>query len=240
VTKKRVLTVVIVALIPVLIGVSLAVYDVWRSTEFYVISRDAQVMVPTVTVSAPVAGQVTRLVVDVGDTVQPGDLIASLSTIPGAGTAAAATGSSRFLVNLRAPAAGTVLSTVGGMGASVTAGQTVATIGDLEQAWIVANVEESRIARVQPGQTAGVKIQALDATITGRVAQIAPPTTGGTGAQASAGARQTGTSASARTNPTIPVQIALDPPSSEEGDGATNGQRVFYPGMTAEVRINTR
>lgn len=236
-TKRRVAVWASIALIPVVIGVALAALDVVRQNGAYIVTKDAQVMAPMLQVPAPLAGQVTQMMVEVGDIVEPGAHLATLIASTSA-AASAATGTStlnRFGVNVRAPVAGTVLTVSSTVGASVNAGQLLVTIGDLDSVWVLATVDETRIAQVHAGQTAGVRIQGLDWNVAGQVAQVEPVTTGAV--SANTGTRQGASTSSTGTRPTqsVPVRIALRPGSQPEGN-----QRRLVPGMSAEVRINLR
>ena len=234
--RRRIAFYAAIAVVPLLIGTALAGIDIWRESAFYVKSKDAQVAAPVVGAQAGVAGRLGDYQVDVGDVVAPGDVLASLTAAPvvagaAAGGAAQVAGPSRFTVNVRAPVAGTVISKEAPSGASVTAGQTVLTIGNLDNVWIVANIDESRIALVHPGQPADVYVTALDRTFPGQVVEVTPATV----AVASAASTQSRTgSASTTSHPVqaVPVRIDLDP--------ARRGDATLLPGMSAEVKIAVR
>lgn len=235
-SKRRLAIYVAIAVIPVLTGVGLAGFDIWREATYFVKTMDAQVAASVVTAQSSVAGRLAQYTVDVGDVVQPGDLVASLSAVPPApggagGQPQPAPG--RFTVNVRAPVGGTVLSRPAVPGAGVTAGQPLVMIGDLDNVWVIANVEESRVGKVRAGQAAEVYIQALDRTFRGEVVEVTPATA----AVVSPAANQprTGSGAgTARPVQTVSVRVAFD--YAQEGLKTVG----LYPGMSAEVKIDVR
>jgi multidrug resistance efflux pump len=235
VSKKLLWIGVGVALVPVAVGVALAIFDIYRQAATSIISRDAQVMAQVVQVQSPFAGQVTRLLVDVGDTVAQGDLMATLSAVPSTAAGGTAAGPARLAVNVRAPADGTVLGVASAVGGSVTAGQALLTIGDLENLWVIANVEEGRIGKIHEGQSAGVHVQAVEQTLGGQVVQVSPATAAVAGGARQTASASTASSGGTRATQTVPVRIALDP--ARLGDLA--GGRLL-PGMSAEVTIFLR
>ena len=86
-TKKKIALYVGLAFIPLLIGGGLALWDVWHQSAYFVSTKDAQVATTVVNVSAPAAGQVADYRVQVGDVVQPGDLLALLNVLGGSAQA---------------------------------------------------------------------------------------------------------------------------------------------------------
>jgi multidrug resistance efflux pump len=230
-TRKKLGVYIAIALVPLLIGVALAGWDVWRESTLYVKTKDAQVAAPMVSAQANVAGRLGDFTVDVGDVVSQGDVVASLNTAPApapAGVAASVLSPSRLTVNVRAPVSGTVISKATLSGASVTPGQTLLTIGNLDDIWIVANIDESRVARVRPGEPAEVYITALDRTFPGQVVEVTPATVAVANTTPNQ-ARTTTSNSTARPVQSVPVRIQLD---RAQLNGVT-----LLPGMSAEVKI---
>jgi multidrug resistance efflux pump len=230
--RRRIGLYVAIALVPLLIGTALAGWDVWRESNLYVKTKDAQVSASVVNTQSNVAGRIGQFTVDVGDVVNQGDVVALLNaapvTVPAAAGAAQVASPNRLTVNVRAPVSGTVISKTTLNGANVTAGQTLLTIGDLDTLWVVANIDESRVAQVHPGQPADVYITALDRTFPGQVVEVTPAT-GAVANPLPAQARTTTSNTSARPIQTIPVRIDLD--------RAKLGSATLLPGMSAEVKI---
>jgi multidrug resistance efflux pump len=94
--------------------------------------------------------------------------------------------------------------------------------------WVVANYKEIQTARMQPGQAAEVRVDALDgAALTGRVADLAPAA----GNEFAIIKPDNATGNFVKVVQRIPVKIVLDP-----------GQpllRRLRPGMSVEARIDT-
>ena len=63
------------------------------------------------------------------------------------------------------------------IGDNVNTNQTLFTVVDTRRLWVVANVEETRVAHVRPGQLVEVYVDALDRTLEGMVEAITPATT---------------------------------------------------------------
>jgi multidrug resistance efflux pump len=218
VTKRRLGILIAVALVPLLAGAAIALYDVWQSATNYVTTKDAQVAAHIVQAQSAVAGQVGQYVVGVGDAVQEGDVVAWVS------------GPARLRVSVRAPLAGKVLSLPVPEGSAVAAGQALVTIGDLDHLWVVANVEEARAGQVRVGQPAEVRVEAAGVTLQGVVAEITPATQAALGATGGASSQARVAGSAARGPQAVPVRIAL----------AAAPPPALFPGMTAEVRIAIR
>jgi HlyD family secretion protein len=113
---------------------------------------------------------------------------------------------------LTAPFDGTIVDVAVVPGEVAQSNQVVMVLADLDEMQIVtADLSERDIARVRPGQTANVYIEALNTTITGKVIRIAPraETVGG--------------------DVVFPVTIELD-----------NQPEGLLWGMSAEVEIGAR
>jgi membrane fusion protein (multidrug efflux system) len=97
---------------------------------------------------------------------------------------------------------------------------------DLSDTWVVANLKETQLADVQPGQTAEIEIDAFDGTLTGKVDSIAA----GTGSRFSLLPPENASGNFIKVTQRVPVKIKLD----------DRGRGVLRPGMSAEVVIHTR
>jgi multidrug efflux pump subunit AcrA (membrane-fusion protein) len=109
------------------------------------------------------------------------------------------------------------------VGSEVTAGQTVATVYDVSDLLVAAEVDETDIALVRPGQRARVELDAFpQAAFAARVRRVAVAPTSGQ---------------SATGGVTYQVDLVL----GEAGDGASGGPRpVPRVGMTATAAIEVR
>jgi membrane fusion protein, multidrug efflux system len=99
-------------------------------------------------------------------------------------------------------------------------------IVDLSDTWVVANLKETQLAEIQPGQPVEVEIDAFDGTLTGHVDSIAA----GTGSRFSLLPPENATGNFIKVTQRVPVKIKID----------GRGGRVLRPGMSAEVTIHTR
>ena len=219
-SRGRIALFVVLAVLPIVLALWLAGFDVAYQLGNYVVTDNAVVVGDVYQASAPAAGQVADLLLDVGDPVAKGQGVANLLT---AGPAAVPLPLSRMTTNVRSPAPGTVVHLNVVRGQAVTAGQSIATVADLSSLWVVANVDETAFKDVRPGMGVEVKINALDRYFPGQVAGLVPDL-GGQAAQP-----RTQTTGAAKVVPQVPVRIAFD-----------YGDALVYPGMTATIKIFIR
>jgi len=97
---------------------------------------------------------------------------------------------------------------------------------DLADTWVVANLKETQIKDVRPGQEAEIEIDTFDGTLHGRVDSIAA----GTGSRFSLLPPDNASGNFIKVTQRVPVKIKLD----------DRGGRVLRPGMSADVTIHTR
>jgi multidrug resistance efflux pump len=95
---------------------------------------------------------------------------------PTASVAAAGTSVSRVLAHVTSPVSGTVAARNVSVGNTVTAGQPLATLVNLNQLWVVVNVDETRLAEIKPGQVVDVRIVDANQTFRGKVTDIGSAT----------------------------------------------------------------
>lgn len=220
--RTRIALLSVAGVVPIVLALWIAGFDVWYQLGHYVVSDSAIVAGDLVQASAPAAGQVTDLMVSLGEPVGRGQPVASL--VAGQAALGQATAAQRMAMQVRAPAEGTVVFLSVTRGQIVTAGQPVAILADLSKLWVIANVDETSFKSVRPDQRAEVYVPALDATFEGRVVEILPAA----GLSASGGPirPQTGPT---KTVPQFPVRVLFD-----------YGDAPVLPGMTATVRIYIR
>ena len=201
-------------------------YRYWyQPTYDFLNTDDAAVTGALVRVAAPGSGQIGDLFVDVGSSVNKGDALATVKVVS-SGPSAVATGPSvpRVLARVTSPVAGTVAARSVSVGDTIAAGQTIATVVDLSQLWVVVNVEEARAAEIRPGLAADILVPAANQTFHGKVSEMGSATTEVT-APPSIG----GLSSSSDSTKKVPVKITFD----------YAGVRLV-PGMSANVTIFTR
>ncbi|SDR55353.1 membrane fusion protein, multidrug efflux system [Paraburkholderia fungorum] len=114
------------------------------------------------------------------------------------------------------------------VGAFVTPGTPMLALVPLQQAYVVANFQETQLAHVRPGQAAEVRVDTYsDVVLTGTVDSFAPAT----GVTFSAIAPDNATGNFTKVVQRIPVKIAL-----RAGQAGLDRLRV---GMSAEVTVHT-
>ncbi|HEY3107292.1 MAG TPA: efflux RND transporter periplasmic adaptor subunit [Chloroflexota bacterium] len=222
-TKKRIAAFAGLAILPVILALWLAGFDVSYQLGNYVVTDNAVVAGDLYQASAPAAGQIADLLLDVGDSVEKGQGVANLMT--GAPAQAPLAAPPRLTTFVRSPGAGTVTHLNVVRGQTVTVGQPVATVADLTSLWLVAQVDEASFKDVRPGQPVEVYLNALDRYFNGEVVGLVPDlplTPQQTQARASS-------PSAAKPIAQVPVRVAFD-----------YGDALIYPGMTATIKIFIR
>lgn len=222
-SRKRIALFAGLAVLPVVLALWLAGFDVSYQLGNYVVTDNAMVTGDVYQASAPAAGQVNDVLLDVGDSVEKGQGVANLLAATGAPGAPIGP---RLTTAVRSPAPGTVVHMNVVKGQSVTAGQPVATVADLSNVWVVANVDETSFKDIRPGMPVEIYMNALDRYFNGKVVGLVPDLPQG---QLPAAQRAASGPNAARPIPQVPVRIAAD-----------FGNTLVYPGMTANVKIYIR
>ena len=222
-TKKRIAAFAGLAILPVILALWLAGFDVSYQLGNYVVTDNAVVAADVYQASAPAAGQIADLLLDVGDSVEKGQGVANLMT--GAPAQAPIAMPPRLTTFVRSPGAGTVTHLNVVRGQSVTAGQPVATVADLTSLWLVAQVDETSFKDVRPGQPVEVYLNALDRYFNGEVVGLVPDLSL-TPQQAQVRAASP---SAAKPVAQVPIRVAFN-----------YGDALIYPGMTATIKIFIR
>jgi multidrug resistance efflux pump len=222
-------------LLPILLLVGAAgltvAYRYWYEATYFVTTDNAQVAGDLVQVGSLNAGRIVATRVDVGDLVRKDQEIAVMSipqevAVPFSGATRRedpAAGDSQVVV--RAPLTGVVVARTGSAGGTVAAGQPIFALVDPSRTWIRANVEETRLGRLQPGQPVEVQIDALDRTFQGRVVAVTPASA----ATFSLLPAQNTSGNFVKVTQLVPVKISVD----------ANGA-ILPLGTSARVRIQVR
>jgi multidrug resistance efflux pump len=220
--SRRRVTTTIIAIILISALAALAYRYWYQPTYDYVEVTDATVTGYLTNVAAPAGGRINQLYYNVGDTVHAGDTIATVEVI-GAGAAPSAAGPSitRVLAQVTSPVDGRVAAQLVSTGDTVVTGQALATISNLSNLWVIANVDESRIGGVSANEGVDVNMSNLGVTLQGKVAQVGPGTTDFISPATN------GVFGTSDTTRKIPVRISVDWAGTQP-----------VPGMTADVRIN--
>ncbi len=129
---------------------------------------------------------------------------------------------------LRAPLAGMVGRRAVRVGAYVKPGDVLLAVVPLEQAYVVANFQETQLHHMRPGQPVSIAVDSFpDAVLHGHVQSLAPAT----GVTFAAVAPDNATGNFTKVVQRIPVKIALDP------DQALIGH--LRVGMSVDARVDT-
>lgn len=178
--RRRLLLLVPILLIVGAIGATIG-YRYWYESTYFVMTDNAQVTGDMVQVGSLNAGRIVATRVDVGDQVQKDQEIAvvavpqQVGTIPNSGAPRLQeSDTTDARVPVLAPISGVIVARFGYVGGTVAAGQAIYAIVDPGQIWIRANIDETKIARVRPGQTVDVHVDALDRDFVGRVEAVTP------------------------------------------------------------------
>ncbi|HMG20107.1 MAG TPA: HlyD family secretion protein [Kofleriaceae bacterium] len=127
---------------------------------------------------------------------------------------------------VRAELAGTVTKRAVEPGQLVSPERMLMTIVDLSAPWVIANLKETQLADIVPGQLVDIEIDTFGVTLPGRVDSIAA----GTGARFSLLPPENASGNFIKVTQRVPVKIRID----------DRGGHVLRAGMSAEVVIHTR
>lgn len=172
-------------LAPILLVVGLVALTIglrfWYESVYFVITDNAQVTGDLVQVGPLNAGRVVETRVDIGQTVEQDQVIATVAipqqvgAVPFSDTPLLEhTGSLNTLVPVRAPLQGIVAARTANVGGTVQAGQPIYTLVNPRHVWVNANIDEDKVDRVQPGQSVEVYSTALGRTFPGQVEAVTP------------------------------------------------------------------
>jgi multidrug resistance efflux pump len=169
-------------LLVVLVGGTTIVINLYRDDQLYVSTDNAQVSGQFVSVGAMNAGRVDTIYVSVGDPVRKGDVLAQVALPTQVGVAQNGQPQMEFLgaadtrVDVKSPIDGQVAAVSSAVGATVPQGQAIVMLVDPTQLWVNANIDETKIWRLQVGQPVEVHLDALNQTLPGTVESLTPAT----------------------------------------------------------------
>ena len=153
-------------------------YRWWRDSLLYVSTDNAHIAGYMTQVGTLEAGRVATVNADVGDRVSQNQIVAQVDVPTTVSQTAAGTPREQFtdtadtLADVRSAVDGVVVARSSNPGDVVPAGQSILTVVDPNNLWVVANVDETQIRRVRPGQRVLVHVDNLNADFTGEVAAI--------------------------------------------------------------------
>jgi len=218
----------IIALVVVMGGLVVLGYLVYQGYK-YVSTDNARISAPIIAVPALASSQVISLDVDLGSYVEKGQRIAVMG-VPRPDSPADRQGLKDIPLgraSLDAPVSGYVAAVWSYPGQIVSAGASIVTLYDASDTWVMANISEADLHRIQPGQEAEITVDTLGgARLSGRVDGIAAATA----ATFSLMPQNNTTGNFIKVAQVVPVKISLDNPANY----------VLIPGTSVEVRITTR
>ncbi|GEN34522.1 MULTISPECIES: HlyD family efflux transporter periplasmic adaptor subunit [Aneurinibacillus] len=193
-------------------------YYYWYQDAHYVKTEDARIQGDQYRIMPQIAGEIMRIHVEEGDILRQNDAIAEQDP-------ANMDPSMVSRSVLRAPIDGTVVKIYTKEHEMGTPGQPVAMMMDMNHLYVSANIEETDISKIHPGQTVDVTLDALNGkTITGKVRKIGK-------ASNSTFSLIPATNTSGNFNKVtqrIPVEITINKPKDME----------LIPGTNVEVKVH--
>lgn len=155
-------------------------YHFWYEDTYFVVTDNAQVTGDVVQVGSLNAGRIVAARFEVGQSVQAGQELAVIRIpqevgMPMGGTMVTEEpAAGDRLAAVRAPFSGVVVARLSHVGGTVAAGHPIYSLLDPSRVWIRANIDETKLARVRPGQHVDVYSDALGYSVDGRVVAITP------------------------------------------------------------------
>lgn len=147
--KRKVLIIsLLTAMVLAIAGVG---FYYWYENTYYVSTEDAKVTGDIVRAGPQISGKLLEFNLEEGQLVQKGQLLGrqEMINLPD---------SNLEMAIIRAPISGIVLKKQGNIGEVVTPGQPLAMLVDPDKLYISANIEETKLERVKPGETVEIVI----------------------------------------------------------------------------------
>lgn len=216
--NKAIIYAVLAAMILSLTGVS-SYY--WYKNAHYVDTEDARVEGTIVKVSPQISGKITEMNVEEGDLLKEGAIIARQVDYT------LAQGANLDLSVIKSPLSGTVIKKIGNVGEVGVPGQPLVMVADLNNLYITANIEETKLNKIKAGQDVEFTIDSIPGIkFGGQVLSIGEATVSTFSLLPSQNTGGSFTKVVQR----IPVKIGIK---------RYQGQRLL-PGMNAVVRIHVK
>ena len=214
----------------IIVGGSLFGYRSWYNSAHFVSTDNAKIVADLIQVGSINAGRILRMDVDVGTPVTEGQLIAIVD-IPTVISKSDTTNTAKLgfrdvqdqIAEVLAPRSGVIAARWAKVGDTVPSGQPIVTLMDPRKVWVVANIEEGKIGRIQPGQRVEVRVDTLDRTISGRVDTISPVTA----ATFSLLPARSSSSKFNKVSQLVPVKITLDEANLRLIPGSSVGIKIW-------------
>lgn len=191
----------------VIIGGLIVAYFVYQGTNF-VATNDARIESNMVTINAPSAGRLTEWTGLEGKTVKQDEMVGRMEG-----------------VSITSPIDGKIVKVSVKEGQTLSPGQVTGYVADLENLYVTANIEETKIGRVKVGQEVDIKVDAMgNVKFTGIITSVGDAT------NSVFSMISTGSSNGSYTKITqlVPIRIAFNEKQSPD----------FKIGMNADIKIN--
>ncbi|NPV27936.1 MAG: HlyD family secretion protein [Firmicutes bacterium] len=216
-SKRKIIYLVFVLMLVTMAGISMYY---WYQKENYVTTEDAKVDGKIVKIIPQITGKILDFPIEEGALLTQDQYVARLddTNLP--------SGGNYNLTTVKAPITGTVLKKLQNPGEVASPGQPLALMADLNSVYITANIEETYLAKVKPGQKVEFTIDAIPKhRFFGRVESIGQAT------NSVFSLLPSNTSGNfTKVTQRIPVKISIDD---------FQGQQLL-PGMNAVVKIYIR
>lgn len=213
--RKLVLTILLAAMVISGGGVG---YYYWYQGAHYIKTEDAHIQADQYKVMPQISGEITRIDVQEGDTLQKNEAIAQQDT----------SNMDPSMIDksiVRAPISGDVIKVFSKEHETAAPGQTVALMANMDEVYVSANIEETEITKVKEGQVVEISIDTLDGkVIAGKVRKIGE-------AANSVFSLIPATNTSGNFNKVkqrIPIEIAINKPEDLK----------LIPGTNVEIKIH--
>ncbi len=230
--RRRARRILILAVLVVVVAVGgYFAYGYLMDQELYVSTDNALVTGSMTQVGSLNTGQVSSVGVDVGDRVARGEVVARVMLPTSLGMTSGGTpkmgfrGTDDLLADVISSVDGVVVARSANPGDTVAAGQSMLTVVDPSRLWVQAQVEETKVGRVQPGQAVEVTVDTLGQRLNGHVLTVGQATS------ATFSLLPQGNTSGNFTKVVqlVPVRIAVD-----------YGQTPLVLGSSAEVKIRVQ
>lgn len=213
---RRLLLLNIIILI-ILVGGGFAAFSYYNRTVNYLTTDNAQISGQQVTIAATSNGKLTDWKPSVGSQYSKDDTVGTITTTGPDGKPLA--------VPVTVPTNGTVVQNNAVENAFVAAGTPLAVEYDLNNLWVTANIDETKIDQIATGQDVDIYVDAFpNQTLKGKVQQIGLATAGTFSLLPSSNS----TSNYTKVTQVVPVKVSID----------DNKGVAIVPGMNVTVRIH--
>ncbi|HWQ41938.1 MAG TPA: HlyD family efflux transporter periplasmic adaptor subunit, partial [Desulfosporosinus sp.] len=189
----------------------------WYNNSYFVSTEDAKVTGDFVKITPQISGKLVEFNVKEGDTAVKDQIIGRIEAI-------GIPDSSVDTSLLRAPVSGLIIKNQARVGEFSSAGSTIAVMIDPSQLYISANIEETKLGKIKPGELVDISIdQFKGKTIKGNVEFI------GQASNSAFSLLPSSSGTFTKVVQTVPVSIAFEKTDVN-----------FLPGTNAVVKIHVK